>query len=1119
MDTFPEVYGALNNAQREAVDAIDGPLLVIAGPGTGKTQLLSARVANILKKTDTPARNILCLTFTENGAENMRRRLASMIGKDAYDVTISTYHAFGGNLIDRYPEYFQETRLQSVADELVQRQIVDEIVNGLSYQNPLKQTRYHLGDLIATISEMKRALLDTADLRLIAAENLLFIRQASRDTAAILAGFTRMPNIKTALPLFEQVLTAMQTYVPDHSVHQDFISLADAAIRTLHMAMDEAADTGKTQPLTKWKNDWLVKDNDNRFVLAGTLESERIQALAGVMEQYAAALEARGLYDYDDMILRTVRALQEKDDFRWTLQEQYLYLLLDEFQDTNKSQLKLVQLLTDNPVSEGRPNVMAVGDDDQAIYAFQGALYSNMLDFKDMYREVRVVNLTENYRSTPDILEAARNIAGQITERLDIGHPGMSKELTAARNDLPQTDLSRHEFLSDIAQADWIARKAKALIDQGVRPREIAVLAPKHKHLEQLVPYFNRYGISVSYEKRDDILQAEVVRQLITMTRLVLALHDGDERTADSLWPEVLSYEFWRLPVSEIWQLSWRVADARRKDDENRNLSWTRALLTMSEEFRVPALIFMTLAAKADDESCETILDYLIGTAEIDTNEFHLTKISSPLRDFYTSDAMRDIKPNIFYDTLTHLTELRAKLRTHQAMNEGILYVRDLIAFVDLYKDAGERMVSTSPYNQRTEAVQIMTVFKAKGLEFEHVFVPYLQEEVWGSARGQSNRLSLPANLAPARHAGTTDDERLRILFVALTRAKHGLHLTSVAHNYSGKESKRLRYLDERESADGALHDHVLPEYARRVSRDDSAPPPQALLETDWRERHLEGEQHTELKSLLASRLSAYRVSPTHLSTFLDLEYGGPERFFFSTVLQFPEAPSTDGEFGNAIHETLQWVQRMVSEKGSVPSTREAVTYFAARMRRKKLTEQRIALEVERGETALAAYLAERSGQYKPADKAEQSFGNENAFLGDVRLGGKVDRLEIDRKSKEITVVDYKTGKSFPKWQSDAKLYTYRRQLYSYKILIEHSSTFAGYRVPRGRLEFVEPDTTNRINVLEVAFTDTEVAHTEHLMSALWRHVHSLDFPKTDQYSANLAGIKQFEQDLIDGKI
>src|SRR5215472_17625618 len=117
-EAFAAAYNALNEAQRAAVDRVDGPVLVIAGPGTGKTQLLSARVANILTRTDTLPQNILCLTFTESGAANMRERLTRFIGKAAYDVPISTYHAFGGELIRRFPEYFADVQAEMPVDEL-----------------------------------------------------------------------------------------------------------------------------------------------------------------------------------------------------------------------------------------------------------------------------------------------------------------------------------------------------------------------------------------------------------------------------------------------------------------------------------------------------------------------------------------------------------------------------------------------------------------------------------------------------------------------------------------------------------------------------------------------------------------------------------------------------------------------------------------------------------------------------------------------------------------------------------------------------------------------------------------------------------------------------------------
>jgi len=249
------------------------------------------------------------------------------------------------------------------------------------------------------------------------------------------------------------------------------------------------------------------------------------------------------------------------------------------------------------------------------------------------------------------------------------------------------------------------------------------------------------------------------------------------------------------------------------------------------------------------------------------------------------------------------------------------------------------------------------------------------------------------------------------------------------------------------------------------------------------------------------------------------LEYGGPQRFFFNTILRFPEAPSPDGEFGNAIHETLEWLQHQVTQRGTPPPIPEALDYFAERMQRKKIAASRVELETERGHTALAAYLTVRAKQYKPTDRAEFNFRSEGVRLGDIRLTGKVDRLEIDTANRTITVVDYKTGKSYSRWESIPKLHRYRRQLYCYKLLVEQAPIFKGYKVIGGRLEFIEPDATGTINALALAFTDDESEHTEQLMAALWQHVQALNFPDVSSYDASLSGIRQFEQDLIDGII
>lgn len=1109
MNAFEAAYKQLNPAQRKAVDSIDGPLLVIAGPGTGKTQLLSARVAKILQETDTAAQNILCLTFTETGAANMRERLTRFIGQAAYDVQISTYHAFGGDLIQRYPQFFQESRLQSPIDQLGQHQILQIIVAGMSYRNPLKQTQHHLIDLISTISEVKRALLSPKDLRAIASENKVFIEKASKKTTEVFGELASTTSFKLSFPKFVELLPELQSLIPAKPATTKFSTLSELAVAELADAILAAENTGKTTPLTKWKNSWLAKDANNHFIFDGQLENERITALADVCEQYAQALEARGLFDFDDMILRSISALEANQDFKYSLQERYQYVLLDEFQDTNAAQAKLVSLLTDNPVYEGRPNVMAVGDDDQAIYSFQGAKYSNMLDFYTQYRDVEVVNLTENYRSHPDILTTAQNVSAQIDERLHQQFDGMSKQLTAVKTH-PNSQLHRTEFLSDVAQYDWVSQSINNLLSNGTNPSEIAVLAPRHKYLEPLVGYLNEYGVPVKYDKRENILETPVIQQIISIARLLLALGNRNTSIANALWPQVLSFEFWQIPISTVWKISWQANDEKSE--------WSEIAL-QNPATRPAALLMLSLASKAPTETCEAMLDYIIGTEDVQTNETDFPIVRSPLRMYYTSDNMQQDQPELFYETLSHLTVLREKLRDHQYASDSILKLADLIELIELYESAGERMLDSSPYSQAAEAVQLMTVYKSKGLEFEHVFVICCQDDVWGStSRSSANRLTLPANLRPIRKAGTSDDERLRILYVAITRAKQGLYLTSFRNTFSGKLTRSLKYLNEQEQADGTRRSLVLPEHAQLVTMDESDRPAIEALTINWQYRHLGSLPDIQLQQLLEERVARYQLSPTHLNQFTDVIYGGPQKFFMNTILRFPQAPTINSQYGSAIHEVLEWVQHQVNDTGTVPQLTASLDYFGAVMKKANLTKAQIELEIERGSHALTAYLTARGSQFKQGNVAEHNFRNEGVFIDDAHLGGKIDLIEIDQQQKTICVVDYKTGSWYDKWKSDAKLHKYREQLLAYKLLIEGSNRFKGYTVTSGRIEFVEPDGQGKIYHLPLPFDDTEeLDRIKQLLKAMWTRVKTLDLPDISAYSKDLKGIQAFEQDLING--
>ena len=1098
MNGFEAVYERLNSAQREAVDTIFGPVLVIAGPGTGKTQLLSARVAQILRKTDALPQNILCLTFTENGAANMRERLTGFIGSAAYDVSIGTYHSFGSTVISRYPEYFTELRLERPVDELGKHQILTNILETMDYANPMKQLRHHVGDLVSTISEIKRGLLSPSDLRAIADDNLQTIETTREGIQKALDGYSaRLPSkLTVALPLFENIHTALAAVeaVPDKKI----VRYSKLALDELDVARETAEELGKTTPLTAWKNKWLVKDEANQYMLAGTLEARRIAALAGVLEQYEAALVAQGLYDFDDMILRAVEVLERNADLRFSLQEQHQFILLDEFQDTNAAQLRLVELLTNNPVSEGKPNVLAVGDDDQAIYAFQGAEASNMLDFFRLYEDVKVISLSENYRSKPEILQAAANVASQIEARLHTHFKDIEKTLVAKSAATETVTLERKIYTSSIAERTAVAAEISQLVQNGVSPSDIAVLAPKHKYLEPLVPYLHAHELAISYEKRENILDAPVIRQLLTMSQLVLALHAGNHTKADSLWPEVLSYDFWDFSTADIWQLSWRASDTHR--------GWSKLLLE-SAEFKHAALLMLTLAGKVETETLEYMLDSFIGTNDVQTHDRDLPSVRSPLRSYYFEKS----GDTTLYETVTQLTVLRTRLREHQSGEGRMLTLPDLLEFIAAYEAAGQQMINTSPYNQAAEAVRLMTVFKAKGLEFAHVFLLSCDDSAWGSrASGLGNKLTLPANLLHIRHAGTTDDERLRLLFVAMTRAKFGLHLTSHASTFSGRRTESIKFFQEAEDDSGGMMVGILPEPFKHIVVDDSQPPALEALTMNWQQRHQQFD--APLIELLRERLNRYQLSPTHLTHFLDLQYGGPQSFLLGTLLRFPTAPTVDVCFGNAIHATLEWAQNELNSKATLPSVTEAYNYAALFLKNQPLTEDQRVLQNDRAQTALSAFFKANQSSFMPGNIPEKSFRDEGVFVGDVHLGGKVDLLEIDKTAKKITVVDYKTGRL---GTDPAKLHRYTLQLYCYKLLAEGSHSFSGYTVEEGRLIFVEPDQNHKITEKIIQFEPKETERVRQLLHAMWHRVMTLDLPDVHSYGETLKDTLAFENALL----
>ncbi len=1111
---FARRYKLLNTAQKQAVDTIEGPLLVRAGPGTGKTELLSLRVANILRSAaGVSPGNILCITFTDNAARNMRERLQSIIGQSAYHVSINTFHSFGSEVINQYPDHFTARRMLQQIDELGRYELLQDIFEQMDHSNPLSvkvgDDFIFLRDTLEIISWLKQNALSPDELREILKANQKFMNGLEKLVAEV---FSASPSPKH-LASYNKLLKQIQVR-QSQSLNYGFVSLAKLCKEELEQAISETAADGRYAPsITAWRNSWCQKNADNLYVFKdGGRSLAKMQAVADAYEALIDSMSQKGLYDFDDMIVEVVHGLENDDELRYNLQERYQYVLVDEFQDTNKAQLRLLMALGDNPVNEGRPNIMAVGDDNQTIYAFQGAEASNMSAFMDLYKKPGLISLIDNYRSTPQILKASLVIADQIT---DTALALKSTELVA--RSAHQKQLFKHDvFNSELAQYDWLAEQINNYIKGGVKPEQIAVIAPRHRYLERLMPYLGQKHLPVAYERRENILDAPIILLLITMCELVVAISENAQDDVDTLLAQVLAYDFWQIKPETLLSISLEAY--------NKHVHWL-SLLKDYKDKSIKEIInfFVDLAAHSQLEPLEYVLDKLVGgindgnDSEYDelnvSNKSKQVAYSSPLRNYYFNEKVYETATDQYLTLLGQLSTLRQRLRGWKPTQA--LYVKDFIEFVQLHRSANLKIIDTNPHTQTTNAVQVMTVYKAKGLEFEVVFLINVQDEIWGpTARSRRSSISLPKNLPLAPNADS-DNDKLRLFFVALTRAKHSLHLTSYSHTLENKLSPGLSFMIDNESQplDPGFSEHLIdrPATAQAAS----------ILTTDWAYRFRQ--IIADKPSLFEPVLANYKLSVTHLNNFLDVAGSGPHYFLLHNLLRFPEAPTPSAAYGDAVHKTLQWAHLELRQNEVMPSIKAIGAYFIDILSRKQLRKSDHKRLEKRGLQALAFYFENRQ-PFSSKDILERGFNNEGVVISGANLSGKIDKLHF-LSDGTVEVVDFKTGKPASSWQGKddyekIKLHKYRQQLLFYKLLVEHSASFSGKLVvSQGSLEFIETNETGKlVDNLALTISPEELARFSRLISAVWQHIMHLDFPDISNYPKNLGGIQQFERDIVDGQ-
>jgi len=952
---FNEAYASLNAAQRVAVDTIDGPVMVVAGPGTGKTQILTLRIANILRQTDTAPESILALTFTESGAKAMRERLRRYLGSAAYRVPIFTFHGFADHLIHTYPDAFPRIIGSRPASDIEKISVIESIIDNpdLKILRPGGNPSYYITPLLRQFGELKKEYVRPDDL------------------AQIIAGEV------------EQLLSIVQ-------YHE--------------------------------KGTYKGKERGEYTKLANTIAKNR--EVLFVYRQYEVLLRERRLYDFEDMIAEAVVALATNENMLRDVQELYQYVLADEHQDVNGAQNRILELLSSYHDS---PNIFVVGDEKQAIFRFQGASLQNFLYFQDHFTGTKVIQLTENYRSGQDILDAAHSLVTVDDELL------MKLRVPLTSATIGSSLVERRSFSHQAVEDEWVVDKIKQAIGSGISPEEIAVIVRTNREVEALAALLRKTGLIVEASADGDILVHPITHAVEALLSAVLT-----DRNEVALF-SVLHGAFWGLSINDVV----RIASARNYDTTLLSiLADTKQLSALGVEHIDRAhnifTVIETARSREVTEPPHRVLEYVLQASGF----LDHVMIHDPI------EGARVIRR--LYDEIEALV-LRDGIGTLEV-------VRDTLALRRSFN-----LPLNAPYiSTNQKAVSVMTAHKSKGLEFSLVFIPHLQDSIWGAgAKRNSFNIPLSSHLKDGV-LDAFDDER-RLFYVAMTRAKQTLYFSESAMNRDGKVLTPTRFFDD-----------IDPTLITLVASDkeETAFHPLTTLQQTGAVLKID-------TALITTALAARGFSATSLNNYLK----NPFNFLYRNILRIPEVQPAHMQFGTAIHNVLEFVTRTHTNQGVIPNTTVIKEVLEHELGKLPLGVHEFTRLLDKGLTVLVRYVAYLASTLPRQTKEEFTIRvileTDIPELPNLPLTGKLDRIDIGDDGYALRVVDYKTGK--PKSRNDIEGKTassdgaYKRQLTFYTLLLSLYDD-ERYLTNTGVLSFVEGDSKGVIKDESFTVTSEEVA-------------------------------------------
>ncbi len=959
---------SLNEAQRKAVTHGDGPLLIVAGAGTGKTTVVTQRIAWLIVEQGLKTDNVLAVTFTDKAAQEMTDRVSALLPYGYLDLWVSTFHSFCERLLK---EHGLEIGLNT----------------DFRLVNETEQWR------------LVRRHLDRFDLDV--------YRPLGNPTKFI------------------------------HALLKHFSRAKDEAV-----SPEEYLQYAESQKLDR-DSDAFVKRKSADDAVSDVL---RYTEIAQAYHTYQQLLHAENALDFGDLLTWTLKLFRERPALLAQYRQQFHHILVDEFQDTNWAQYELIKLL-----AQPRNNLTVVGDDDQSIYKFRGASISNILEFKKDFPDSAEVVLTTNYRSKQSILDFAyRFIQLNNPNRLEfqLGNPKndpkgkslttpISKKLTAEREGPGTVDLLHAESQDD--EADLVADTIlKTKMESGSKKREarskereagsrepaaesslgwgdFAVLVRANDHAASLIDSFRRKGIPHQFFASRGLFRKEDVLDVLAYLRL---LDDYHESTA--LY-RVAQLTVFHIPTADLIELGHAAK---------------RTSASLYDVFRrVATLSNVSVPGKQGVEKLLQLIDRHTEQARMKTV---MEVIMAFLRESGVLAEFENPNDAVQYERTKTMLQFLKVVQDFQRGNDRPS-VHEFLDDMTAQIEAGEQGSLVFDLDDTPDAVRIMTIHGAKGLEFSYVFVTQLVDKRFPTIERKEQIVLPDALVKEILPSGDVHiQEERRLFYVAATRARDGLFL-SWASDYGGLTRKKPSvFLYESGLLQYPLRDESA--NVKRTFPGSAIERPAPPLEPELR-RAIEKDD-----AFNYYKLHSYELCPW--------------RYRYEHVLKVPGRKTGNLSFGQSVHATLfeffkLLKQRADAEQGSLF---ERKATHRATVTEKNLVSEKELLALyekdwvnewyespremndrkEQGRAALKRFYQEHDGKWPIPLKLEQDFAVKE---GQITLLGKIDRIDVLDATADpptVEIIDYKTSEGTKKLFKQSDKY----QLFLYTLAVQDPQLF-----------------------------------------------------------------------------